>query len=264
MGTVGTVDLVARDRATGSAVLLSSVGVPTDERIRLLGVLHIQSSRDEPNPWQIPGAVEILAAGEPVRPDGLGLEKRRALSGSYDVYEGVVGQDAGSEGADVFVTSDPVEWAVVAAGLAVCLILRAPDIWLAKKVLDGYEKEGCVANYKVSTSWRSAITCSFSLELEAVNIRTGEVVHKETIEVGGKEDRDELDRMDSGRLWMFQHLKRKGVQDPNVDFWIAVLQGDDTALKAAVDAGADVNATDSDVLAAHQQELSDFNPDDWR
>jgi hypothetical protein len=63
---------------------------------------------------------------------------------------------------------------------------------------------------------------------------------------------------------MFQHLKRKGVQDPNVDFWIATLELDEAAMKAALDAGADVNATVGDVLATHEQELSDFNPDDWR
>ncbi len=184
MGSVGNVEAVARDRTTGNVVFLSSAGAPTDERIHLLGMIQIESPND--NPGLLTGAVEIVSGGEAVRPGLLGLQKRKALDGRYDMYEGVVRPDPGSGEVEVFVMSDPIEWALIGAGLAVCLVLRAPDIWLAKKVLGGYEKQGCVANFSVKTNWRSAITCSFSLELQAVNPRTGKVVQTKTVAVGRK------------------------------------------------------------------------------
>lgn len=190
MGAVASVEVVARDRRTGSVVLLSSVGVPNDERIRLLATLQIQLSNDEPNPLVIPGEVEIVADRDPVETEGLqeqlGLERREALSGRYEVYEGVLGADAETEGADVFAISDPVEWVLIGAGLGVCLALRATDLWLAKQVLDGYKRQGFVANLKLKTSWRSAVTCSFEIDLQVVDPKTGKVVKKQTIRVGKK------------------------------------------------------------------------------
>jgi hypothetical protein len=64
-------------------------------------------------------------------------------------------------------------------------------------------------------------------------------------------------------LWKFKHLKMKGVVDPNVDMFVAVLESDPEALEAALEAGADVNITDTQVLTAYEVELADFDPDQW-
>jgi hypothetical protein len=64
--------------------------------------------------------------------------------------------------------------------------------------------------------------------------------------------------------WKLEHLKKKGVVDPNVDLFIGVFNDDTAAVQAALGAGADVSVTDSKILAAHQSDLADFNPKDWQ
>jgi hypothetical protein len=58
-------------------------------------------------------------------------------------------------------------------------------------------------------------------------------------------------------------LKRTGVVDPNVDMFVAIFDNDVEALKAALEAGADQSITDTQVLAAHEAELADFDPNEW-
>jgi hypothetical protein len=61
----------------------------------------------------------------------------------------------------------------------------------------------------------------------------------------------------------FKHLKRKGIDDANVDLFLAVFANSPEDLKAALDAGADVSATDTQVLAKYREQLADFDPADW-
>ena len=63
----------------------------------------------------------------------------------------------------------------------------------------------------------------------------------------------------ASRRRMFQHLKAKGVNDPNVDLFLALIDDDAEALKAAIDAGADPNITDRQVLSAHAADLADLD-----
>ena len=59
---------------------------------------------------------------------------------------------------------------------------------------------------------------------------------------------------------MFLHLKRKGVQDPNIDLFLAFLMPDGNVEQAreALAAGADLNLTDSQLLNKYRKELEDF------
>ena len=57
------------------------------------------------------------------------------------------------------------------------------------------------------------------------------------------------------------HLKKKGISDPNVDLFLAVLDpaGGDTALaRAALEAGADRSMTDGQLLAKYESQLLDY------
>jgi hypothetical protein len=63
--------------------------------------------------------------------------------------------------------------------------------------------------------------------------------------------------------WKFKHLKKKGVEDPNVDMFVAVFDDDVELLKSALAAGADRSITDNQVLGTYRDELADFNPDEW-
>lgn len=69
---------------------------------------------------------------------------------------------------------------------------------------------------------------------------------------------------DEAKRQAFEHLKRKGVNDPNVDFWLAVFTDDREAMDAAVKAGADTGVGDLQVLGEHTAELADFDPDQPR
>jgi hypothetical protein len=50
-------------------------------------------------------------------------------------------------------------------------------------------------------------------------------------------------------------LKARGVEDPDVDLWIALLNDDKDNLQKALDAGAHVNATMEHVLGRHREQL---------
>lgn len=56
---------------------------------------------------------------------------------------------------------------------------------------------------------------------------------------------------------MLLHLKRKGIADPNIDLWLAVMEEDPARLKSALAAGADQTMTDSALVAKYQAELKD-------
>ena len=60
----------------------------------------------------------------------------------------------------------------------------------------------------------------------------------------------------------FRHLQNKGVNDPNVDMFVAVFANDTEALKAALESGADTSIGDAQVLAGYKAELADFNFDE--
>jgi hypothetical protein len=54
-------------------------------------------------------------------------------------------------------------------------------------------------------------------------------------------------------LELFRQFKANGVDDPDLDMWIAVMEGDDSIddLKRAVDRGADIKVTYTEVLERH-------------
>jgi hypothetical protein len=54
------------------------------------------------------------------------------------------------------------------------------------------------------------------------------------------------------------YLKQRGIQDPNIDLFLSVLDSDVNLVKAALDAGADPSVTDSEVVARYSDELRDF------
>jgi hypothetical protein len=63
---------------------------------------------------------------------------------------------------------------------------------------------------------------------------------------------------------MLQHLKQKGVKDPNLELFLAVTTpgGNVEQAKAALDAGADPSMTDGQLLAKYKSELADFAEDE--
>jgi hypothetical protein len=68
---------------------------------------------------------------------------------------------------------------------------------------------------------------------------------------------------DDSIKWKFKHLKKKGVDDPNVDMFVAVFDNDTELLKGALAAGADRTVTDNQVLNGYQAELADFKLEEW-
>lgn len=56
----------------------------------------------------------------------------------------------------------------------------------------------------------------------------------------------------SALMAQLRELKRQGADDPDIDLWIGVDRDDVEAVRAAIDAGADVNVTIGEVLRRHR------------
>ena len=65
-------------------------------------------------------------------------------------------------------------------------------------------------------------------------------------------------------LTLLKGIRDSGVQDPNVNLFIGVLEDDLAAVKKALEQGANVNATDSEVLNYHRGILAARMPDEFR
>jgi hypothetical protein len=82
---------------------------------------------------------------------------------------------------------------------------------------------------------------------------------------GGKRNAGDLERSEAETEFRkFQHLRQKGIDDPNVRLFVAVLEpGPETPerieqVRAALADGADSHITDNAVLAQYAAELADF------
>ena len=70
-------------------------------------------------------------------------------------------------------------------------------------------------------------------------------------------------RDDAMMLRKMVFLKSTGANDPNVDLWVALMgkgQDQEARMKAALEAGADVGMTNTQVLANHARALEAFVP----
>lgn len=56
----------------------------------------------------------------------------------------------------------------------------------------------------------------------------------------------------------FRFLKARGIDDPNIDLFLAVDEGDTAKLQAAIDKGADVNISDAAILQKYETALAQF------
>lgn len=73
---------------------------------------------------------------------------------------------------------------------------------------------------------------------------------------GGKATADVDDN--SAVLDRLAYLKSIGVEDPDIDLFIAVHQNDTTSLKSALDRGANMNVTDKQILSRHAEKLKQY------
>lgn len=72
--------------------------------------------------------------------------------------------------------------------------------------------------------------------------------------------------MDDKRLLMqlLNAIRDEGVQNPNVDLFLGVLENDVGKVNKAIDEGANVNITDSAVIEYHRTLLSRKCPEELR
>jgi hypothetical protein len=55
-----------------------------------------------------------------------------------------------------------------------------------------------------------------------------------------------------------KHLKGKGIEDPNIDLFLAVLGRDSKEVQDALERGADPSITDGEILSKYKSYLGDF------
>jgi hypothetical protein len=78
------------------------------------------------------------------------------------------------------------------------------------------------------------------MQLEEVNSRDGERTRGDEV------------------AQMLAFLKRRGVDDPDVDFMLAAMAGDIPSMDAALGAGGNINVTDTELLRKYADLLRGF------
>ncbi len=72
---------------------------------------------------------------------------------------------------------------------------------------------------------------------------------------------EQEDKIEKGReefLGKLRYLKNMGINDPEIDMFIAVMQGDEVLLTSALERGANPNITDAELIERYEKQLSDF------
>jgi hypothetical protein len=85
--------------------------------------------------------------------------------------------------------------------------------------------------------------------------REGNVVIKALVE---SQKERQIENSSENLLAKLTFLKNKGINDPNIDMFIATITGEISILEKALEAGADPHITDAALLRKYENELEDF------
>ena len=83
--------------------------------------------------------------------------------------------------------------------------------------------------------------------------REGNGLIKVWVEIHKKQQKE--DQRFAAKL---NYLKSTGIEDPNIDLFLAVIDGDVSRAEKALKAGADVHTTDTTLLQKYEEELKNF------
>jgi len=202
VGNAQTVEIVARDRTSGSVVILSGegsgIGPPSDlhgwfrvqppppgygEPFDLLGVFSVEEPGDLPTVLYEGDRLLISGAdGTPLDHEIRSYSSTRAINGKYEIHSGLLHERSGE--ADVFAITDPIEWVIGAIVGGACLAIYASQFWLLKQTIDGYRRQGLEPQWRIKSSVFKIITCNFDVVIQPVDPRTGEKGDSVTVHIG--------------------------------------------------------------------------------
>ncbi|WP_439608017.1 hypothetical protein [Hydrogenophaga sp.] len=77
---------------------------------------------------------------------------------------------------------------------------------------------------------------------------------------GGQAASPPIDSASAALLAQLRYLLSQGVSDPDVDLFVAVLTGNEAGVKKALDQGANVNVTDTQLVQRHRETLRGMPP----
>ena len=77
---------------------------------------------------------------------------------------------------------------------------------------------------------------------------------------GGQAASPPIDSASATLLAQLRYLLSQGVSDPDVDLFVAVLTGTEAGVKKALDQGANVNVTDTQLVQRHREKLRGMPP----
>jgi hypothetical protein len=199
MADGGSIEVVARDRASGSVLTLSADPLGDNVGTELHGVLRAQAQPSGPFLY-IEAEISLDSEGGQVVYEYLDREvvlrdpagKRLSTIGEYQPatafekrYSVVAGSvlDEGGGSADVFAITDPVESLAIFVG-AGCLVLYGAQIWAVKQTMDQYKAAGLVPRLKIKTSFLKFVSCSFDVTIDPYDPRTGRSLPSKSIHIG--------------------------------------------------------------------------------
>ncbi len=202
MGDSGFLDLIVRDRRTRSVLFAEGFDAGQATTLELIGWLRLQPEPSGPvAAYEVALPIDrqealavslVEAADRPVyvalygdQLTGMELVNysvSRPEDSPTEVHSGLARADDGE--ADVWAISDPLPVAAFIV-LGACAVIHATDLWFIHEQLKGYRERGVRIRWRLVTSFTSAITCRFEVEVEELDSQ-GQVTGTARYKVGGK------------------------------------------------------------------------------
>lgn len=194
----GTVDLIVRDREIGNALIAASIDASEDHAL-LSGKLVLPP---EGQVTEAPITIEISNDGRDIEaiqegsalffrdgedvvdPEIRNYSVDPAIGDSYRVYSGEAPSDDGRQ-IDFVAVSDPVEIALAAILGGICLVRSLAELYVVKQAIDAYKEQGYRPQLMMESRLTGMLTCSFVVEVRAIDSNS-EVVEIKKVKFGRK------------------------------------------------------------------------------
>jgi hypothetical protein len=194
----GTVDLIVRDREMGNALVAAST--EASEGYALLSgklvllaqggvteapiTLEISNDRDIKEIKKGSTLYFTNENGDAVGPEVQNYSAEPAIGDRYRVYSGEASEDDGRR-IDFVAASDPVEIALAAILGGICLVRSLAELYIVKETIDAYKEQGYRPQLMMESRLTGMLTCSFVVEIRAIDSKD-EVVEKKEVKFGRK------------------------------------------------------------------------------
>lgn len=205
MADGGSIEIIARDRTSGSVLTLSADPLGEKVGTELHGIMRAQGESNGPfmhveteisldtEDWQVAYEERVSPAGNSVvlyDPAGNPLkavtayQRTETVGGRYAIVSGEVSEEG--QLADLFAITDPVVETIALAVGGTCLVMYGAQIWAVKRTMDDYKAAGLVPRLSIKTSLLKFVSCNFDVKIDPYDPRTGSSLPSVHFHIGGR------------------------------------------------------------------------------